>query len=255
MPSPHTFCFCFIPCHVTFYSFLTCRPDRTSLSAETDRLIREYGDVDPDLDQDWSQLAEGLLSDALTCPLCQAAPAQLTPDLRLTCRCGLAVRAPSADLQHVGEILLDSVASHEAVCAEPELFFSQSDGELTVFCAGCGMQGLAFQWWGGESRLLWSVCEWYLEDGARIADRTCRCRSDEGRYDNCHCQLIQLGWAGTLQDLSSVSVKAGTWSDYIIVVSSKKRGMLLAAVFVNGIEKLWIMLKKIFTDFQAKFTY
>ena len=101
--------------------------------------------MEPDQEQDWSLLAEELLSDVLTCPLCQAAPAELSADLRLSCRCGLAVRAPCGDLQRVRDALLDGVAAHEATCPDPELFFSQSDGELTVLCGGCGMQRPAFE--------------------------------------------------------------------------------------------------------------
>ena len=55
------------------------------------------------------------------------------------------MRAPCADLQRVRQLLLDCVAGHEAVCGEPELFFSQSEGQLTVVCVSCGLQGAVFQ--------------------------------------------------------------------------------------------------------------
>ena len=85
---------------------VTARYSLLPRSAEADRLAREYGVVESDLEQDWSLLAEELLSDTLTCPLCQAAAAQLSADGRLSCRCGLAVRAPCAEPQRACEQLI-----------------------------------------------------------------------------------------------------------------------------------------------------
>ncbi|KAF0291535.1 hypothetical protein FJT64_010364 [Amphibalanus amphitrite] len=119
------------------------RFEKEVIAEEAERLAREHGLAEAELEHDWSLLAEQLFSDQLPCPLCQAA-AQLTAQCRLSCRCGLSVCAPSADPHWVRRALSAAAAAHEAVCAEPELFYSQCDGQLTVLCASCGLHGPAF---------------------------------------------------------------------------------------------------------------
>ncbi|XP_037092672.1 RPA-interacting protein B-like [Pollicipes pollicipes] len=117
--------------------------EREIIAEETERLLRECSAAEADLTL--SEAAEDLLSERLACPLCQTTAADLSADLRLTCRCGLDVCTPCTDLDRVRAQLLAAVARHEAFCGEAELFFTQTAGQLIVVCAECGAQAPAFE--------------------------------------------------------------------------------------------------------------